>query len=94
MNGYYIPHSLYPYIRYDRERDKVDFGTDLEGYFSQNTEVKLEEAFKTFGWVYCTDCKRAVYSMEEALEHINKGHTVTLEFMPDAVAPEEVPPAD
>ncbi len=94
MKGYYVPHSLYPYIRYRKDLDKVDFGYSLEGYFSENKDEKLKNAFETLGWVYCTDCRHALFSMEEALEHLGRNHTLTVEFMPDKVAPEEVPSAD
>ncbi|MDG7035073.1 MAG: hypothetical protein JRM78_02505 [Nitrososphaerota archaeon] len=93
-HGYYVPHPLYPYVRYSRNQDRVDFGGSVEGYFSENSEEKLNRALDTLGWVYCVDCRHALFSREEAMEHINGGHSLTVEFMPDRVAPEEVPAAD
>ncbi|MEM0097706.1 MAG: hypothetical protein QXY52_02320 [Conexivisphaerales archaeon] len=95
-NEYFVPHAIYPYIGYYKESHKISFEEEMSkhGYFAEDTNKRLIEAFETFGWVYCVDCKQVIYDVDEALQHITDGHWLSNEFMQDNVAPEEVPAVD
>jgi len=94
--NYCIPHAIYSYIGYYRKQDQVVLGDEVKrhSFFAENAGEKIKGALETLGWVYCVDCRHAIFSLNEALEHLNNGHMLAVEFMPDMVAAEEAPAVD
>nr|KJR72385.1 MAG: hypothetical protein TU36_02425 [Vulcanisaeta sp. AZ3] len=92
-NEEFIPHAIYTWFGLLKSRNSVV--TKEEGAkfspFAKDTENRLRDALSSFGWVYCVDCRQPLFTLEEALEHSKRGHLLTNMFMPDEVAPEEVP---
>lgn len=89
----YVPHAIHTWFGYLKVRGLIvpkEEGAK-HGPFTKDTEKRLREALVMYGWVYCVDCRRPIFSIDEALDHIKQGHLLTNEFMHDDVAPEEVP---
>ncbi|ADN50839.1 hypothetical protein [Vulcanisaeta distributa] len=87
----FIPHAIHMWFGYLKDRIVTKEEGAKHSRFSKDAENRLREALSTFGWVYCIDCKHPIFDLEEALEHLRRGHVLTNRFMPDEVAPEEVP---
>ncbi len=89
----FIPHAIHTWIGYLKVRGIVVIKDEGARYgpYSRDTERRLKEALSTYGWVYCVDCKQPIFDLREAMEHAKHGHLLTNRFMPDEVAPEEVP---
>ncbi|GAB6946355.1 hypothetical protein JCM16161A_04850 [Vulcanisaeta sp. JCM 16161] len=87
----FVPHAIHMWFGYYKDRIVPKEEGARYSHFSKDAENRLREALSTYGWVYCIDCKHPIFDLEEALEHLRKGHVLTNRFMPDEVAPEEVP---
>ncbi len=55
-------------------------------FFADNARKKIRGAIETLGWVYCMDCRHPIFSVDKALDYLNDGHLLAVEFMPDKVA--------
>ncbi|WP_054854414.1 hypothetical protein [Vulcanisaeta distributa] len=87
----FIPHAIHMWFGYYKDRVVLKEEGAKHSHFSKDAENRLRETLSTYGWVYCIDCKHPIFNLEEALEHLRKGHVLTNRFMPDEVAPEETP---
>lgn len=87
--AFYEQHPIYPFLGYCKNQERVVFDVDKCDKFINVGDREVNLALETRGWVYCMDCKQAIYSAEDALNHIN--HHLTIDFMFDSVAGEEVP---
>ncbi len=91
----YVPHPQYKYIGYCEETGSVVVGSNPRcEKFSPMTEDLLRALMDSRGWVYCVDCRKAIFDLEEALDHMRSGDVLSSSFMFDEVAREEVSSAD
>jgi len=93
MCAHYVPHPQYGYMGYCDEHGMVFGHQSCEGFTPMSAD-RLIDVLKARGWVYCVDCRRALFDAEEVLAHLRRGELLTAEFMSDAVAAEEALVAD
>jgi hypothetical protein len=93
--AHYVPHPQYRYIGYCDEMGSVVLGDQAQcDKFALTAEDQLRAALELRGWIYCLDCRRAIFDLDEALEHARGGELLSSRFMFDEVAREEVSTAD
>ena len=90
---YYKPHSLYGF-GYCEKKGSIVFGDESCKDVVPAVREDLIKAIEAYGWVYCSECRKALFSVEELDQHLSLGHTLFNEFMEDFVASEEAPGAD
>ncbi|HEU16827.1 MAG TPA: hypothetical protein ENO38_04060 [Nitrososphaeria archaeon] len=95
MCTHYIPHPQYRYIGYCAETGSVVLGDRTQcDKFAPTAEDQLRAALELRGWIYCADCHRTIFDLDEALAHARGGDLLSSRFMFDEVAREEVSTAD
>lgn len=77
-----LPHSVYTRYVYTPEG---------EIYRRERLRIATLIDVNIYGWVYCVDCMTPLFTREEALRHVEEGHLLAVEFIPDEAAPEEIP---
>ncbi|BBE42587.1 hypothetical protein [Conexivisphaera calida] len=93
--AYYVPHPQYGYIGYCEKIGSVVLGDRTQcDKFIPTAEDQLRAALELRGWIYCVDCRRAIFDLDEALRHARSGELLSSRFMFDEVAREEVSTAD
>jgi len=93
--AHFVPHPQYGYIGYCDDTDSVVMADapPCREFVSSDVD-RITAMIDLRGWTYCVNCRRAIFDAEEALEHAGRGHVLSVRFMRDEVAPEEVSTVD
>ncbi|MEM2215732.1 MAG: hypothetical protein QXP57_04090 [Nitrososphaerota archaeon] len=86
-------HPDYPYLVICLEKQQLaPLPKEVCKDYVEKTWEKLIEMLSERGFLYCSECKKPIYSLDELNNH--KKEFISLEFFPDEVASEESPAAD
>lgn len=91
---FFRPHDTYNYFGFCVDKNELKIQTLDKEVCDDYKEVSLEDLKGILlrrGWLFCLSCKKALYTVEELVEHIND--ELKSDLFSDIVASEEVPAA-
>ncbi|MEM1778112.1 MAG: hypothetical protein QXJ56_04860 [Ignisphaera sp.] len=92
---FFKPHIYFPYIGYCmvKQSAAVQERPAICGSFKSTSIEELRRILKLQGWLYCVNCRKAIYDERELEEHV-KQHLVAPGIVLDEAIAEEAHAGD